>query len=112
MLTRRSSLRSTSVATVVGALALMATPLLAGSSNGTLSVSVTVVRSCALGATSLGEKSAALDLRCTNGAASALRSGSSTALSTERGTLRLVVSTTPYAGASEQRDLQVATLNF
>jgi hypothetical protein len=95
---------------ILGALVLGATPVVAGSGSTTLTVGVTVVRSCAVRATSVGQGSARLDLTCAGGAASNLRRGLDTR-SDDGKSLRLHVQTSPYR-TSVQQDVEVATVNF
>jgi hypothetical protein len=88
---------------------LASVPVSAGGS-APLAVTLTVVRSCAVGATSLDGHSAAIDLRCSQGAASALRSSAGPRQNVS--TLRLVVPSRPFSSAAVHQDLQVATINF
>jgi len=76
-----------------------------------LTVGVTVVRSCAVRATSVAQGSARLDLTCASGAASNLRRQLDSRSDDAGKLLRLQVPTNPYRGASET-DLEVATVNF
>ena len=98
---------------ILGALVLSAAPVVAGSSSAPLMVGVTVVRSCAVRATSLAQGSARLDLTCAAGAASSLRrpGGLDQRSDESRRLLRLQVPTSPYKGATET-GLEVATVNF
>jgi hypothetical protein len=96
---------------ILAALVLSATPLVAGSTSATLSVGVTVVRSCAVRATSVSQGSARLDLTCASGAASSLRRVLGHRSDDEGKTLQLQVPTNPYRGATET-DFEVATVNF
>ena len=98
---------------ILGALVLSATPVVAGSASAPLIVGVTVVRSCAVRATSLAQGSARVDLTCASGAASSLRQqGGLDQRSDDSGRLlRLRVPTSPYKGATES-GLEVATVNF
>ena len=95
---------------ILGALALSATPVVAGSSSATLTVEVTVVRSCAVRATSLAQGSARLDLTCASGAASSLRRGFDLRSDDTAQNLRLQVSTSPFRATD--KDFEVATVNF
>ena len=96
---------------VLGALVLSATPVIAGSASATLTVGVTVVRSCAVRATSVAQGSARLDLTCAAGAASTLRRGLDSRSDDAGKTLRLQVPTSTYRGAIDG-DVEVATVNF
>ena len=96
---------------VLGALVLSATPVIAGSTSATLTVGVTVVRSCAVRATSVAQGSARLDLTCAAGAASTLRRGLGSRSDDAGKTLRLQVPTSAYRGAIDG-DVEVATVNF
>jgi len=99
------------VPAVLGALVLSATPVIAGSTSATLTVGVTVVRSCAVRATSVAQGSARLDLTCAAGAASTLRRGLDSRSDDAGKTLRLQVPTSTYRGAIDG-DVEVATVNF
>ena len=94
----------------LSALILSATPVVAGSTSATLTVGVTVVRSCAVRATSLAQGSARVDLTCASGAASTLRSGLS-GVDDAGKMLRLQVPTSAYRGVVDG-DVEVATVNF
>jgi hypothetical protein len=96
---------------VLGALVLSATPVIAGSTSATLTVGVTVVRSCAVRATSVAQGSARLDLTCAAGAASTLRRGLDSRSDNAGKILRLQVPTSAYRGAIDG-DVEVATVNF
>ena len=96
---------------ILGALVLSATPVTAGSTSAPLTVGVTVVRSCAVRATSVAQGSARLDLTCAAGAASSLRRGLDTLSDDSGKMLRLHVQTSPYRSSLE-KDLEVATVNF
>ena len=96
---------------ILGALVLSATPVVAGSTSATLTVGVTVVRSCAVRATSVAQGSARLDLTCASGAAATLRRGLDSRSEDAGKMLRLHVATNPYRGAIET-DFEVATVNF
>jgi hypothetical protein len=95
---------------ILGALVLSAMPVVAGSTNATLTVGVTVVRSCAVRATSAGQGSARLDFTCAAGAASSLRRGFDTRSDAGKN-LQLHVSTSPYQNATGT-GFEVATFNF
>jgi hypothetical protein len=96
---------------ILGALVLSAAPVVAGSTSTTLIVGVTVVRSCAVRATSLSQGSARLDLTCAAGAASTLRRGLDSRSDEGGTTLRLQVPTSAYRGVIDG-DVEVATVNF
>jgi hypothetical protein len=96
---------------ILGALVLSATPVVAGSTSATLTVGVTVVRSCAVRATSVAQGSARLDLTCASGAASTLRRGLDTQTDDAGKVVRLQVPTSAYRGAIHG-DVEVATVNF
>ena len=99
---------------VLGALLLWGTPLHANSASTTLRVSVTVVRSCAVRATSLARGAAHLDLNCASGAASGVRrpGGQDQRLEDSRTRLRLQMPTTPSPRATGDRSLEVVTVDF
>ena len=96
---------------ILGALVLSAAPVVAGSTSATLTVGVTVVRSCAVRATLVTQGSARLDLTCASGAASTLRRGLGTRSDDAGKVLRLQVPTSAYRGAIDG-DVEVATVNF
>jgi hypothetical protein len=96
---------------ILGALVLSATPVVAGSTSATLTVGVTVVRSCAVRATSVTQGSARLDLTCAAGAASSLRRSLDTQSDDSGKMLRLHVQTSPYRSSLE-KNLEVATVNL
>lgn len=107
---RRLPLRSA----ILGAFVLAAASVAAGSASTPLMVGVTVVRSCAVRATSIGRKSAQLDLTCVSGAASNVRrtSGFGSQPEDSRTLLRLQIATSPFRGVADDRGLEVATVNF
>src|ERR1700754_923254 len=96
---------------IFGAPLLSVTAVVAGSTSATLTVGVTVVRSCAVRATSTGQGSARLDLTCASGAASTLRRGLGTRSDDAGKILRLQVPTSAYRGVVDG-DVEVATVNF
>jgi hypothetical protein len=96
---------------ILGALVLSATPVVAGSTSATLTVGVTVVRSCGVRATSVAQGAARLDLTCAAGAASTLRRGLDTRSDDAGKVLRLQVPTSAYRGVIDG-NVEVATVNF
>jgi hypothetical protein len=96
---------------VLGALVLSGATLAAGAASAPLTVGVTVVRSCAVRATSLDRGSARLDLTCASGAASGLGRPSSQDKQSDGMRLRLRVPTSSFRGKSDS-GLEVATVNF
>jgi hypothetical protein len=83
---------------------LCSTPVLAASTSALLSVSVTVVRSCSVGATPAGHGSAAVTLKCSTGAAPGLN--------LRTATQRLLLQTTQFSQSPTHEGLQVVTVNF
>ena len=99
---------------ILGAVVLSATPLVANSASTTLRVSVTVVRACAVRATSIDRGAAQLDLNCASGAASGVRrlDGADRHHQESRTRLRLQMPTTPSPRAAGDRSLEVVTVDF
>jgi hypothetical protein len=99
---------------ILGALALSAGSVAAGSASTTLTVGVTVVRSCVVATTSIDRGSAQVDLRCTSGAASTVRRATGAEVSSAGAAtpLRLHTPTSPYRGAAAGDLFEVATINF
>ena len=99
---------------VLGALLLSGVPLLANSTSAPLRVSVTVVRSCAVQATSLSRGAAQLDLKCAPGAASGVRKqGSLDQGAGDSATrLRLQRPTSPSPRAAGDRSVEVVAVDF
>ena len=106
----RTPFRSPCLA-ILGALVLSATPVVAGSTSAMLTVGVTVVRSCAVRATSVTQGSARVDLTCAAGAASTLRRGLESRSNDAETTLRLQLPTSAYRGIIDG-EVEVATVNF
>src|SRR5262245_24438307 len=98
---------------ILGAFALSAGSIAGQSSSTTLTVGVTVVRSCAIATTSIDSGSAQVDLSCSAGAASTVRrAGGSGASNPGPATpMRLLTPTSPYRGSASS-DFEVATINF
>ena len=99
---------------VLGALVVSGAPLLSNSASTPLKVSVTVVRSCAVRATSIARGAAHVDLNCASGAASGVRrsDGSDQRLEDSRTRLRLQVPTTPSPRAASDRSVEVVAVDF
>jgi hypothetical protein len=99
---------------ILGALALNAGSVAAGSSSTTLTVGVTVVRSCAVATTSIDRGSAQVDLRCSAGAASTVRRAGGSGVSNQGSAkpLRFQTPTSPYRGTAASGLFEVATINF
>jgi hypothetical protein len=99
---------------VLGALLVSGASLFANSTSAPLRVSVTVVRSCAVHATSLNRGAAQLDLNCAPGAASGVRKLGSL----DRGVrdsasrLRLQRPTSPSPRAAGDRSFEVVAVDF
>jgi hypothetical protein len=110
MCTRRLPLRPA----ILGAFVLAAAGVAAGSASTPLAVGVTVVRSCAVRATSIGRGFAQVDLTCASGAASNVTRTNGRGSQSEdlRTLLRLQIPTSPFRGVADNGGLEVATVNF
>jgi hypothetical protein len=99
---------------VLGALVLSGTLLVASSASAPLRVSVTVVRSCTVRATSIDRGAAQLDLDCASAAASGVRriGGSHQPLQGFRTRLRLQMPTTPSPRFATDRRVEVLAVDF
>ena len=99
---------------VLGALLFSGAPISSNSASAPLRVSVTVVRSCAVHATSLNRGAAQLDLNCAPGAASGVRTlGSVDQGARDSGTrLRLQRPTSPSSRAAGDRSFEVVAIDF
>jgi hypothetical protein len=99
---------------VLGALLLSGGSLFANSASAPLRVSVTVVRSCAVRATSVARGAAHLDLNCSSGAASGVRrpGGLEPRIEDSRTRLRLQMPTTPSTRVAGDHSLEVVAVDF
>jgi hypothetical protein len=99
---------------ILAILVFSGTPLMAGSTSAPLRVSVTVVRSCAVRATSIDRGAAQLDLNCASGAASGVRRPDGVdRRSQDSGTrLRLQMPTSPSTRAAGDGSLEVVSVDF
>ena len=98
---------------VLGAMILSGPSLFANATSTTLRVSVTVVRSCAVRATSVARGVAHLDLSCASGAVSGVRRPvASDQRLDSRTRLRLQMPTTPTPRAAGDRSFEVVTVDF
>ena len=99
---------------VLAVLVLFGTPVFGNSASAPLRVSATVVRSCAVRATSIARGGAHLDLNCATGAASGLRRprGSDQRLEDSGARIRLSMPTTPSPRAAGDRSIEVVDVDF
>lgn len=104
---------SRTLVTVAFLMATLTTLVSGASSNATLSVSVTVVRSCSVGTQPADPSSGTMQLSCTSGAAPSVSVGDSTsATPLSAGINTLSVPTTSAPFASPDADFRVARVNF
>jgi hypothetical protein len=99
---------------IFGAVVLSGTPLVANSASTTLRVSMTVVRSCVVRATSIDRGAAQLDLNCASGAASGIRKldGADRQRRDSRTRLQIQMPTTLSPRAAGDRSLEVVAVDF
>jgi hypothetical protein len=99
---------------ILGAVVLSGAPLVAKSASTTLGVSLTVVRSCVVRATSIDRGAAQLDLNCASGAASGVSRlyEADRQRQDSRTRLQVQMPTTPSPRAAGDRSLEVVTVDF